>query len=419
MKSIQLIAEHTARPAGEIHTGASKSISNRMLLLRRLYGPGTELHNLSASEDTQWLQKGLESEGTEIYAGDGGTTARFLAVYLATRPGEHILRAGARMSERPMAKLFAALEQLGAEVRYLEKQGFLPVSIKGCRPAAGSSVHFEEPESGQFISALCMVAPSAGMKISYSGEVTESYIQLTLALLAECYVHAEAYHDPESGHSVIEIHRSTPVLPAEYVVENDWSSAAFWMEWMLQAPMNTELYLDKLLPDSIQPDAYAMHYFEMLGLSFRETDNGILVRKAARPDGNEFHFDLGYNPDLFPALACSVAALGLRATFAGLHSLVHKESNRLHSVGEGLRKLGMDAGFDPEESEFYIRGGRLGPTEEPIETFSDHRIAMAFSALVPSLGKITINDPGVVKKSYPEWWAHIRAYVKDIQLVEI
>ncbi len=418
MKTIQLIGEHNVRPAGAIHTGASKSISNRMLLMRRLYSPDTELHNLSESEDTQWLQKGLTSGETEIYAGDGGTTARFLAVYLATRPGEHILRGSARMNERPMAKLFDALRQLGAEISYLEKEGFLPVSIKGCKPEPGSTVHFENPESGQFISALCLVAPSVGMTISYSGAVTESYIQLTLALLAECYVQAEAWHDPETERSVIEIHRSTPVLPAEYVVENDWSSAAFWMEWMLQAPMGMELYLDKLLPDSIQPDAYAMHYFEMLGLSFRETDNGIMVKKAARPDGSEFHFDLEYNPDLFPALACSVAALGLNASFAGLHSLVYKESNRLQSVAEGLAKLGVDAGYDPEESEFFIRAGKLRPTDEAIDTFSDHRIAMAFSALVPSLGKITINDPGVVKKSYPEWWAHVQTYVKDIQLIE-
>ena len=418
MKSIKLIAGGAARVSGDIDTGASKSISNRMLLLRSMYAPGMELHNLSQAEDTRLLLQALEEKGEEIYAGDGGTTARFLAVYLATREGSHILRAGERMSQRPVRKLFDALTALGAQIRYLDKEGFLPVHIQGCRPEPGASVHFENPESGQFISALCLVAPATGMRISYSGEVSESYIQLTLSLLAECFVQAEALYDADAGCSVIEVHRSTPVLPDSYVVENDWSSAAFWMEWMLQNPQGTELYLDKLLPDSIQPDAYAMHYFEMLGLAFRETGNGILIRKAGRPDGTEFDFDLAYTPDLFPALACSVAALGVKAGFTGLHSLVHKESNRLHSVAQGLQKLGVDVQHDGI-SEFYVQGGRLKASTEGIDTSSDHRIAMAFSALLPSLGEITIHDPAVVQKSYPGWWQHVQAYVKDIQIVEL
>lgn len=398
--------------SGTADTGGSKSISNRILILRALAGAQMPIYHASPCNDTAVLVRLLKENPYEWNAQDAGTAARFSAAYLATRVGEeHILTATGRMLDRPMKPLLDVLAAMGADITYMEREGFLPVKIKG-NTLSGGRVKLPHDISSQFISALAMVAPYAKQDTVFEFEQTPlsiPYIDMTLKMLGDIYIHSDREYDEEAGHvKNITIYKGTPSLPGEYWVEPDWSSASYWYAAVALSEKG-EIALDGFAETSMQGDDVVASLFESLGVNTRYTDEGMVIKKSDRPDAEHFDFDFSDNPDLAPTFAVVLPLLGIHAKLSGLETLRHKESDRVAALAQNLAELGIQTivSADGAEMEIFPAPKQL-PENPAIKCFGDHRMAMAFTPAVLKTGKIVLDTPEVVHKSYPEFWNQVQ-----------
>ena len=401
--------------SGEADPGGSKSISNRILVLRALAGRPMPIYNVSPSNDTLVLAPLLKENPQEWNIADAGTAARFSAAYLATRAGEeHVLTGTGRMLQRPMKPLLDALRHMGAEITYLGEEGFLPVRIKGNR-LSGGNFRLPHDVSSQFVSALAMIAPwgEKDTVLEFDAPpLSASYIQMTLGMLSEMYLHSDyAYGD--DGRERITIYKGTPSLPAEYWVEQDWSSASYWYAAIALADEG-ELFLPRYTESGVQGDEVLVSLFDSLGVSTRFTEEGAYIRKTQDPESDEFEFDFSDNPDLAPTFAVVLPLMGIRGKLTGLHTLRHKESDRVAVVAEGLAALGISVqvSADGSELEVFPASGALSPAPH-IRCHGDHRMAMAFTPAVLKTKQISFDSPEVVNKSYPKFWEQVRVTFKS------
>ncbi len=370
-----------------------------MLIIRALAGSGTRLNNLSESDDTKVLEKALQEQGDLIDVGHAGTAMRFLAAYLATVPGDVILTGSPRMKERPIGPLVAALRELGARISYLDKEGFPPLHISGAI-IAGGDIEIAGGISSQFISALMMIGPAlqGGLHITLMGEVVSvSYLHMTLSLMNGCGAGASfdgRHIVVPGGHYEMEA----------FTVESDWSGASYWYQMAALLP-GSELHLPGLERESLQGDAVLAGLFEPLGVqtAFREGGVTLTSRKVQMPA--EITYDFSACPDLVQTCAVTFCALGIPFRFTGTRTLRIKETDRIAALEKEMKKLGYLLFSDPAGEWFAWSGKRSKPVRDPvIETYNDHRMAMAFAPLAIPLGRITIEDPAVVSKSYPGFW---------------
>lgn len=403
----------TARPGG------SKSISNRVLIMRALAGAEMPIFGASISEDTQVLNALLKENPAEWHVGDAGTAARFSAAYLAAREGKEILLRGSeRMNQRPMKALLDALKMQGAQITCLQKEGYLPVKIRG-EKLRGGTIKLPADISSQFISALAMTAPYgvADLVMEFDAvPLSKPYLDMTLHLLESFYVaHSEEY-PPEGGYRLT-VHRGTPVLPAEYHVEPDWSSASYWYSAAALAD-DAEIDLAGFTEDSIQGDAMVASLFEPLGISTRFTESGMLIRKTGKPESDYFEFDFSDFPDLVPAFAVTLPLMGIESRLSGLDTLRYKESDRVGILLQNLQALGINAEAEDDNRVLLIPPADISAlnSEALIDTAGDHRMAMAFTPAVLKTGKLTLSSGGEVRKSYPDFWQDVQALFKGIQI---
>lgn len=397
MESIS-IKTPSKKIGSEVHLPLSKSISNRALMISTISKGKVKSGDLSDAEDTVLIQKLLqqikEGKDKHINAKDAGTAYRFLTAYLAITSGEWILDGDERMHKRPIGPLVDALQSLGAEIKYLGKEAFPPLSIKG-KPLSGGHVNILASISSQFISALMMIAPTMpdGLKINLIGSgISMPYIDLTARLLKSAGADV-TMELPEISVAAKDYQES--MLPSE----SDWSSASYWYE-LFSLSRSEELFIHGLKEDSIQGDAVLHKYFGLLGVetSF-EKDGARLMKSHIR--NPSINLDLTNFPDLAPAIITTTAALGLKGYFVGLSSLRIKESDRLEALATELGKAGIKCEINDDEFSFEAQTMDI---KQSFDTYNDHRLAMAFAPLA-ILGKpITINDPEVVKKSYPGFW---------------
>ena len=412
------IISNEAVVTGEANPGGSKSVSNRMLVLRALAGVSMPIYNISQSNDTAILIGLLKENPSEWNVQDAGTAARFSAAYLATRQGEeHILTGTGRMLQRPMKPLLDVLQLMGAEIIYLENDGYLPVKIKGNKLSGG---HFKLPHdvSSQFVTALALIAPfSANDMVIEFDELPLSapYIQMTLNMLSDLYIHHEVTYDDNGGQKIV-IFNGTPAFPAEYWIEQDWSSASYW--YAAVALSNSgEIRLDGYTEGSVQGDEVVASMFDALGVSTRFTEDGIVIKKTTKPESEDFEFDFSDYPDLAPTFAVVLPLLGIHSHFLGLHTLAHKESDRVAVLAENLGSLGIQAivGEDGATLEIFPAPQKLN-ANAIIKTHNDHRMAMAFAPAVLKSGNLTIDNPDVVAKSYPAFWQELKKIYKFSEL---
>lgn len=385
---------------------ASKSISNRVLIIQALTHPSFSIENISTAEDTLLLQKILkENNSSTIYTGDGGTTFRFLLAYLCTLNKAFELSGSAQFNRRPIAPLVDALRKIGADIRYLQNEGLAPVQIFPS-PLQGGEVSVDASVSSQFISALMLIGPVLphGIRIHLSNEVvSSSYIQMTAAVMNEFGVKVywnERWIDipPQSYQS------------KNFEVESDWSAAAFWYQWISMLPPGNKVLLKGLKKTGIQGDEYAWTIFSWLGVNSIETSNGMLIFKTSDTITHDFSssIDLKNSPDLAPAFIAALAAHRIKAKIIGLQTLVIKESNRIQALQSELQKLGVatSAGNDWLSIDDFIDNDLKDILW--LDSHDDHRIAMAlapFSILYPG---IRLSNPYVVKKSYPAYWEQLQ-----------
>ena len=391
---------------------ASKSISNRALILNALSSSPYGVENLSDCDDTNLMVNALQSDGRDFNVGAAGTTMRFLTAFLANRPGEWTITGTERMKNRPIKVLVEALNALGARITYMEKEGFPPLRISGVA-LHGGEISLPGNVSSQYISAILMVAPlmEQGVTLHLEGEiVSRPYIHITLQLMQQFGISA-TWED----HTI----RVLPqrYAPIRFTVESDWSAASYWYEMMALSPM-AEVELLGLFKDSLQGDAAGAKLFERLGVETLFTDRGVRLRHTGACC-RELTYDFVNEPDLAQTFVVTCALLGVPFRFTGLQSLKIKETDRIAALQTELRKLGYVL-RDEQDSILSWDGERCAPEAHPvIATYEDHRMALSFApaALVRPEG-IEIAHPEVVSKSYPHYWADLRAAGFGVRILE-
>lgn len=385
-----------------ITIAGSKSESNRLLVLQKLF-PNLRLENLSESDDTKVIQKGLEVKKGVVDIHHAGTAMRFLTAYFAATPGVAITLTGSsRMKQRPIRILINALLELGANIEYLEKEGFPPLQIKG-KNLTTNTVSIEADVSSQYISALLLIAPSLtnGLKIKLDGQITSvPYIEMTLSLLKELGVETQFRGEHLNVAPLSQIANKT------VVVESDWSSASYYYSFVALSE-NTSVTLKSYSEASLQGDAALVQLYEVFGVEtqFDSSEKSITISKSNSIHSEEITMDLNKTPDLAQTIAVTCFGLGIGCTLLGLHTLKIKETDRLLALKTELEKLG--ATVEITESSLVLVPAVEVNENVLVQTYQDHRMAMAFAPLACRI-PICIEDVGVVSKSYPNFFSDFK-----------
>ncbi len=406
MKSVKISAFKTHIKA-QIALPASKSISNRALILNavtnQIHQVDISLENLSDADDTQILIAALANPQGKINIKNSGTCARFLCAYFAAVAGSDIeLFGDDRMHERPIGALVNALKVLGADITYLENDTCLPIKIRG-KQLSGGTINIDASASSQFASALMLISPllSSGLNLNLSEEVvSKSYIEMTMAMMKD-FGYALNYQR-ELNQIEVKSVLQKPVITT-YLIEADWSSAAFFYEAALLSE-EAELILKDLKLEAIQGDAIAAKWFERLGVSSELVQNGIKIRKTNKLPTTSMEFDFTDYPDLAPAIICASAGAGIALKANGLSSLVHKESNRVLALQELLQKLHIKTESDGLNYISHDGMQRQFYHGEILSTEKDHRLAMAFGMLAQYFSLVRLSESNSVIKSFPYFW---------------
>lgn len=384
----------------------SKSISNRALLIRALCHTPFEINRLAAANDTELMEALLASDAEVLDAGPAGTTYRFLTAYLALQPGTQILTGTERMKQRPIGVLVNALRSLGAQIEYVEKEGYPPLRI-GEAAALGevNQLSISAGTSSQYISALLMIAPvlPRGLELTLEGNiVSRSYIEMTLDQMAYFGVKAEW-----EGNTI----KVAPQAyqPRAFTVEADWSAASYHYAMAAFAD-DLDLQLDGLFPNSTQGDAALVPIMEHFGIQSTFNETGVRLTKSGKELPPAFEWDFILCPDIAQTLAVVCAGLGVQGLFTGLETLSIKETDRIAALKDELAKVHayfskLPPRFTPNsQKEYFMVDGKADLSATPsFATYEDHRMAMAFAPLA-MFGPVQIEEPMVVEKSYPHFY---------------
>ncbi len=391
---------------GQITLNGSKSISNRVLLIQAIAEQNFPIVGLSKAKDTLILQKLLKEQPLEYQVGDAGTACRFLTAYLATQNQYKKLSGSARMHQRPIGDLVTALRQLGAKIEYLQEEGFPPLAFLGESPNIGRQLAINATISSQFISALLLIAPrlSQGLELTLIGKiVSRSYIQMTLDLMQLLGV------DSTWKGNIIAVPKQN-YRPKTIAIEADWSAASYY--YSLAALSDTaHLKLKGLFANSIQGDAILVKLMEQFGVQTNFEQEGIVLTKTVAKI-NYFSYDFSSCPDIAQTLMVVCAALDIPCRLTGLETLSIKETNRLTAPKTELEKLGCQIKITANSWQ-QIKGIQNKNQKISIATYNDHRMAMAFAPLRLWLPYLTIENPEVVAKSYPYFWADMKSLGLD------
>tara|TARA_R110002050_G_scaffold290260_3_gene443841 strand:- start:7690 stop:8907 length:1218 start_codon:yes stop_codon:yes gene_type:complete len=393
---MKLIAPHTILDV-PIVLPASKSISNRLLIIKSLSDEGV-ITNLSTAQDTQILAKLLREMPATFNVGHAGTAFRFLTAYLAITHGTHILTGSSRMKQRPIGILVDALRKLGAEITYIEKEGFPPLKITG-KPLDGGLIEIESGTSSQYISALMLIAPKLknGLKIILSGDVvSKPYLEMTAQLMRQCGVSVNYDSD------IITIPNSSyhfSLIKVEY----DWSAVAFWYEMVVFGRL-AHLYIQGLKLNSLQGDAKVVSLFETIGVKSEFDENGLHLSYVKSDLNQNKTLDFKETPDLVQPFLATIGFLNAKKELTGTHTLQFKETDRLKAMKNELAKFGIQIKGDHNSVELVSGWDGVKRSCVNINTYQDHRMAMAFAAFSLCTDELEIENPDVVEKSYPNFW---------------
>lgn len=380
---------------------SSKSISNRALILNALSLSSTPIQNLSNCEDTTVIIDSFNSNSNLFDVKGAGTAMRFLTAFLAGMEGEWIIKGSKRMHERPIHPLVETLIALGADIEYLEKEGYPPLKIKGHR-LKGGEVYVPGNISSQFISALLMMAPmmEKGLEMNIEEEIiSKPYIDLTIGMMKHYGVHVKW----EEKKITI---KPQKYKAADFAVEEDWSAASYWYEIVSMIP-GSEVKMPGLRKESLQGDANVANLFSDLGVETEYLEDGIVIRHIKRKAKKFFH-DFTQEPDLAQTFAAACCFKGIKFLFSGIQSLKIKETDRVAALITELAKLGFVL-RENESGMLEWDGERCYPAVDPaIDTYDDHRMAMSMAPGAVLFNPLRINNPMVVSKSYPSFWEDLK-----------
>lgn len=392
-----------------INLPASKSISNRVLMIHALAGGDTLPDNLSDCDDTEVIIRALAAMPYEIDIKAAGTAMRFMTAYLSVTEGKHLLTGTDRMKRRPIAPLVNALRYLGADIRYAGETGFPPLIING-KTLEGGRLEVPGNISSQYISALLMIGPALkeGLELHLTGEIiSRPYIDLTLWTMQEFGAEAE-WTDMDIITVRPQVYKSHP-----YLIENDWSASSYWYEMLaLQGASGSSIKLKGLTDGSKQGDSVVKYLFSLLGVktTFDNKEEGqpttvtLTRHRCLLP---RLDYDFTGSPDLAQTFVVTCALLDIPFTFTGLASLKIKETDRIEALKAEMKKLGYPI-KDENNNTLCWEGEHCTPSLQPIDTYEDHRMALAFAPAACRFPGLRINNPGVVSKSYPHYWDDLR-----------
>jgi 3-phosphoshikimate 1-carboxyvinyltransferase len=396
MKSLR-INKINKTVGGTIQITGSKSESNRLLILQQFY-PNLKIENISNSDDSVLMKKALANISNEINIGHAGTAMRFLTAFLSTKENSNIVLTGShRMKERPIKILVDALRSLGADIQYLENEGFPPLKISGTK-LSKSFVEVDGNVSSQYISALLLIAPTLqnGLKLKFKGQVTSvPYIKMTLQLLEELGISYTWSDD------VITIQPKPIIEPKTVVVESDWSSASYFYSLCALSP-NSEITLSSYKKSSLQGDSDLVAIYKSLGVETVFKKNSIkLINTSNLNESNMMDLNLIGSPDIAQTIVVTCFGLGIECFLTGLHTLKIKETDRLVALKKEIEKLGGAVLIT--NNSLKLKSSTKIKENISIATYDDHRMAMAFAPLAMRV-PLEIEDANVVSKSYPIFW---------------
>lgn len=385
----------------EIAITGSKSETNRLLLLQALF-PNIILENTSNSDDSEVMQKALKGNEEIVDIHHAGTAMRFLTAYFAVSEGREVVLTGSpRMQERPIKVLVETLQQLGAQITYEKEEGYPPIRIKGQKITA-HKVSIPANVSSQYISALLLVAPKLenGIELTLVGEITSvPYIKMTLALLNDLNI------TTSFEGNVITVHPKKEVETKVMTVESDWSSASYFYSLVALAQTAT-ISLTSYKETSLQGDSALVEIYKQMGVTSQFEGNKITLTKQSDFEYKDLNLELNNTPDIAQTIVVTCLGLGIGCHLTGLHTLKIKETDRLEALRIELTKLGADISVTNDS--LTLTATKSINEEVRIDTYNDHRMAMAFTPLglkVP----IVINNADVVSKSYPDFWNDLKS----------
>lgn len=400
----------------EIKLPASKSISNRALVISAIASHGKADNivlpeNLSDCDDTDVIVKALNDMPDTIDIKAAGTAMRFMTAFLSIQDGQtHVITGTERMQHRPIKILVDALRRLGAHIEYVNEDGYPPLRITG-KKLKGGSLSIPGSVSSQYISALLMIGPALekGLTLTLEGEiVSRPYIDLTVCMMRDFGAEVEW-----SSVDTLEV-KPTPYKPTPYYIESDWSASSYWYQMMaMYCNEDAKVVLTGLMDGSRQGDSQIKYMFSLLGIktAFGTTQQLTPTTATLSCHGRmlpRMDFDFTHQPDLAQTLIATCLACGMHFYFRGLASLKIKETDRIEAMKTEMRRLGYVM-YDYNDSELRWDGERCEPEADAvIQTYDDHRMAMAIAPMAIILGPLTINNPEVVSKSYPHFWDDLR-----------
>lgn len=391
-----------------IQVSGSKSETNRLILLQALY-PNIGLENKSNSDDSEVMAKALCSNDAVIDIHHAGTAMRFLTAYFAIQQGRSVTLTGSdRMKERPIQVLVDALRQLGAEIKYLEKEGFPPLKIIGHRLTA-SEITLKANISSQYISALLLIAPQLenGLTLTLEGEITSvPYIKMTLALLNEIGI------ETSFKGNILNVKPQFSIANSQFIIESDWSSASYFYSIIALSKENTEIRLSSYKENSLQGDSALAAIYTNFGVATVFENHSIVLRKSNRLNYKTLRFELTETPDIAQTIAVTCFGLGAGCHLTGLHTLKIKETDRLKALQTELSKLGAKVTITNDS--LTLETSENIHSNIKIATYNDHRMAMAFAPLALKV-PISIENAEVVSKSYPDFWKDLATLGFKIQ----
>ncbi|MFN8438614.1 MAG: 3-phosphoshikimate 1-carboxyvinyltransferase [Cytophagales bacterium] len=387
----------------EIKLVSSKSESNRALIINAVGGNQCQLDNLSEARDTQTMLRLLASTDEVLDVIDAGTTMRFLTAYLSMKGSNKTLTGTARMCDRPIGILVDALKSIGANIEYVQKDGYPPLKISAFNYNGNNKIKIKGDVSSQYISALLMSAPLLpdGLFLELEGKISSKpYIEMTLDLMkhfgvSSTWVDSQTIHVPKQQYTA-----------GQYTIESDWSGASYWFS-IVSLSENAEIELLGLKKNSLQGDSAIVDIMTDLGVKSEFTERGVLLKKSSVV--TQKHIDFSNCPDLAQTVAVVAAAHKVDLTLTGLESLRIKETDRIAAIQNELKKFGADM-VEEKDNFFRIinKGEFFAHKNVVVDTYDDHRMAMAFAPLA-LLGDLQIEEPDVVKKSYPGYWRDLES----------
>jgi 3-phosphoshikimate 1-carboxyvinyltransferase len=377
----------------------SKSETNRLLLLQALY-PNLSLENTSNSDDSEVMIKALKSDSDTIDVHHAGTAMRFLTAYFAIQENREVTITGSnRMKERPIRILVDALCQIGADISYLENEGYPPIKIKGKRLTQSKGT-LAADVSSQYISALLLIAAKLenGLQLTLEGEITSvPYINMTLGLLQEVGIETTFINN------VISVKPKTAIAPQNVIVESDWSSASYFYSIIALSDVGTQITLSNYKKNSLQGDSALSEIYKNFGVSTVFHQNQIVLEKV-HCQLSTINYQLNDTPDIAQTIAVTAFGLGMACHLTGLHTLKIKETDRLEALKTELSKLGANISVSNES--LTLEASKLIHSNVKIKTYQDHRMAMAFAPLALKV-PIIMQEAEVVSKSYPDFWSDL------------